>query len=1175
MASMKKYLFLVFTCLSIHVNAQFFLYNNSETHNIEMKFTRHEIEASAGQTVFNVIKVVNRSNAYQSYTLNITTPEGWTIIGSSKQDIGIGPMDSLFIPVRVAISGIVRGDIGYSIIAAISDARGVTIKNEYSFIKIKRLTDIKVRLLTRRSYIDQKTRKSELSIQIENKGNREEPISVKVEGSQSLEIADIRQNIFLSDYVVQPYSDTIVNIALYFKDERYSFSTIHFVDVICSTIDTTHSYKTIYYSISDTYNNIIPSNQKAFIAEYNARGLFSNFTNTKHGLTLSGNVLLKNNKDFFYYYNSNDIESPDKLYLDNRMWVGYRQKDFSIRLGQIYPSIEGRFQRTGAQIDFSKGNFSVMGVTATHLREGGLSYGGRVNYKFNNNFTLFSSYASINNSRGVNSSHLAALGGSAVLFKKHRISLIGVYNELSFVPSDDNTYSKTAYGGELRYSFNSRKLRTTLKSKFGTPYLNSSYNGRASLLFNTQYRIDPKSSIVVNITGNKNNPENYFSIPGTPVPSRAFVKIQPYFGYNISPKFYIFGGPGYEISSTDAFSALQTGQEFFSNQIGFLTLGLRFRGEKPSDAINFQYSVGALDVIKAPQSIWNIPKPSNQGELGIYNNFSLNIRRANWGVQAMYSDGPRSVQDHFSWHYINSDSRYLKIMPYYRSFVFKESLYLDLSASYSNDLVALSTYTNINTQLEWILSNDMKIRALNVYSVQSRVTSGGDVDRFQNIYFELGFKKEFGLQQPRQKFYDLNIVFFKDFNGNGKRDDNEPGIKNILFEIERIDDGMMQYQGFSSTELLSDQNGSVSLKRIPSGVYETSYYPIGSDAGTFSKSTEDVVINLDKNTTLNIPFVEKNKVFGKIILNRSRLSGLGRIDLSNVKVTATDSHGRSYSTLTDKNGQFVLFAPITDEYILNINNIFYENFDLRQNNFLVQFNGYKQFEVNFVFDEKVRRINFAATDQEVRQGVQQVRRTTVSGSVKDVNTQQPIRAKINLINTRTNSIITSVNSSATSGDYTLNFMAADNYLLEVLADDYWYMSENLVLQQVTTFMNLNRDILLRPISVGSKVELNIRFDVNSAFLNPEAVAELNRLLRQMKNNPTVRLEIQGHCDDLEAIQKPGVGQERAGAVARYLIENGFSNVEVKDMKNSVPTTSNDTEEGRMRNRRIEVVVLRR
>jgi outer membrane protein OmpA-like peptidoglycan-associated protein len=122
-------------------------------------------------------------------------------------------------------------------------------------------------------------------------------------------------------------------------------------------------------------------------------------------------------------------------------------------------------------------------------------------------------------------------------------------------------------------------------------------------------------------------------------------------------------------------------------------------------------------------------------------------------------------------------------------------------------------------------------------------------------------------------------------------------------------------------------------------------------------------------------------------------------------------------------------------------------------------------------------------------------------------------------------------------------------------------------------MSISRDVMLKPISVGSKVELNIQFDPNSSFLAPESVAELNRLLRLVKDNPTVKLEVQGHCDDIEALQKSEIALDRAKAVTKYLIESGFSNVEVKSLGNTVSIASNDTEEGRSRNRRVEVEVI--
>ncbi|MCB8964565.1 MAG: OmpA family protein, partial [Bacteroidales bacterium] len=426
------------------------------------------------------------------------------------------------------------------------------------------------------------------------------------------------------------------------------------------------------------------------------------------------------------------------------------------------------------------------------------------------------------------------------------------------------------------------------------------------------------------------------------------------------------------------------------------------------------------------------------------------------------------------------------------------------------------------------------------------------------------------------KFYDLNFTFFKDFNGNYLQDENEPGIRNVLVRIEKIkSDVKGRIPGdFVSADLLSDNTGIVNMENIPEGLYSISYNPIGTEAGTYSKAKDIVELKVDRSGDYFFPFVEKNKVFGKIILNRSRLSGIGKVDVSNIRITATDSRGNTFSTLTNKEGEFTIHAPVTDEYIVNINNIFYEDFDLRQNNFRVQFNGYKQFEVNFVFDEKIRRINFSpSTQSNLADGVVQIRRTNLRGTIQDATTLKPLRARVNLINTKNNSIVSSVYSNAQTGDYSLSFLADDIYMLEIVADDYWYFSESLNLNQVTTFMNVNKDILLKQISIGSKIELNIKFEINKSDLGPETVVELNRLLRILRDNSNIRIEIQGHCDDVEAINNPEIGETRAKAVAKYLIENGFSNIQVRGFGNTAPIAPSDTEDSRTLNRRVEIEVI--
>jgi hypothetical protein len=84
------------------------------------------------------------------------------------------------------------------------------------------------------------------------------------------------------------------------------------------------------------------------------------------------------------------------------------------------------------------------------------------------------------------------------------------------------------------------------------------------------------------------------------------------------------------------------------------------------------------------------------------------------------------------------------------------------------------------------------------------------------MYFEASVRKEFGIQQPYLKFYNLKIVFFKDFDGNRIMNENEPGIKNVLVNIQRVDSEAMEYADFTSGELLSNQSGGDQEKN-PSG----------------------------------------------------------------------------------------------------------------------------------------------------------------------------------------------------------------------------------------------------------------------------------------------------------------------------------------------------------------------
>jgi outer membrane protein OmpA-like peptidoglycan-associated protein len=153
-------------------------------------------------------------------------------------------------------------------------------------------------------------------------------------------------------------------------------------------------------------------------------------------------------------------------------------------------------------------------------------------------------------------------------------------------------------------------------------------------------------------------------------------------------------------------------------------------------------------------------------------------------------------------------------------------------------------------------------------------------------------------------------------------------------------------------------------------------------------------------------------------------------------------------------------------------------------------------------------------------------------------------------------------------------MTGTNYALIVTAQGYWFHSEELDLDQMLTIQDIEKEILLENIIIGSKIELdNLRFAAGSAEIPDDAKPELDRLINQLKENPNVRIQIAGHADALEQLDNENISEERAKAVAKYMMENGFSNIEYAGYKDKNPVAPNDSPENRAQNRRVEITVV--
>jgi len=105
---------------------------------------------------------------------------------------------------------------------------------------------------------------------------------------------------------------------------------------------------------------------------------------------------------------------------------------------------------------------------------------------------------------------------------------------------------------------------------------------------------------------------------------------------------------------------------------------------------------------------------------------------------------------------------------------------------------------------------------------------------------------------------------------------------------------------------------------------------------------------------------------------------------------------------------------------------------------------------------------------------------------------------------------------------------------------------------------------------------DVHFETGKATLTPDSYKALNDLVEALKAKQTMVIEIAGHTDNVGSHETNlKLSQDRAVAVKNYLISKGINKerVTAKGYADSLPIASNDTEEGKAKNRRTEVRII--
>ncbi|PKP19757.1 MAG: hypothetical protein CVU05_10655 [Bacteroidetes bacterium HGW-Bacteroidetes-21] len=204
----------------------------------------------------------------------------------------------------------------------------------------------------------------------------------------------------------------------------------------------------------------------------------------------------------------------------------------------------------------------------------------------------------------------------------------------------------------------------------------------------------------------------------------------------------------------------------------------------------------------------------------------------------------------------------------------------------------------------------------------------------------------------------------------------------------------------------------------------------------------------------------------------------------------------------------------------------------------------------------------------------------VKGQLKDDQGQELTEAKIKVENVQTHEVTEGMIDKMT-GRYAVVIPVKkpdDEFLMTVKKRDYAFTSQIITAKETVKVEPVKIDFEVKPIEVDQTVQLNnIYFNSSSSELFKQSLFVLDNFLEFLEENPTLKIEIHGHTDNIgDAKNNQTLSEKRAKAVRDYLLLMGLDSSRIvawKGYGQTKPIASNTTETGRAQNRRTEFVIV--
>ena len=252
-----------------------------------------------------------------------------------------------------------------------------------------------------------------------------------------------------------------------------------------------------------------------------------------------------------------------------------------------------------------------------------------------------------------------------------------------------------------------------------------------------------------------------------------------------------------------------------------------------------------------------------------------------------------------------------------------------------------------------------------------------------------------------------------------------------------------------------------------------------------------------------------------------------------------------------KEGRFKFKLPLEEKYLFSIQAAYFEplsfEFDLTG---IVQFEEFER-DAELV----VKKVDFQI-------------------DISDEDSKSGIPVDVLITNLDNNEVIRTTGITNSEGKYVVKLREGDRYNVSVSPKGYSYYNTTVDLKKKETPKKL--DVQLKQLKEETKLTLkNITFEFNSAELNSSSFEELDRVVKLMKDNPTIKIEISAHTDNTGSdAYNLRLSKRRAKSVMDYLLDKkvNANRLVSQGYGKTKPLVPNDNDENRAINRRVELKI---